>query len=72
MPSTVKTVGGPLLIFPTEDLRLYSEQIIMMAKAVELDYTPSDPKPSDPIMNVLYDSESGPVAFPTVKGIIDT
>lgn len=49
----------------------YSEQLIWMAKAFELDYVSLDPTSLDLTVSVLYVPEQGLVALLVVKGIRD-
>lgn len=42
---------------------MYSEQLIRMAKSLELGIVSSDSKAMDPILKVLDSDNTGPVAF---------
>lgn len=44
IPSSDYAVGDPAPVSLTEDFKLYWEQLIRMARALELEYTSSDPK----------------------------
>lgn len=48
--------GDPMPVSPAGDIRLYSEQLVQMVEALEIEYTPPEPRGVDPIMNVLYSS----------------
>lgn len=49
VPSTDDTFGCHLPILPTEDLRIYSEQLLRMGKALDLDVVVLDPKPTESV-----------------------
>lgn len=69
LPSLDNNVGDLALGSPTEDLWLYSKQLIRMA--LELDGTSQDPTSSDLTMSMVYAAELGPVALLMVNVIKD-
>ncbi|XP_060116188.1 uncharacterized protein LOC132587820 [Heteronotia binoei] len=55
----------------TKDLHVSTEQIIRMAKCLELDVLSLEPQSSDPVFKWLYPMSSEPIAFPMLQGLLD-
>ncbi|KAL8178692.1 UNVERIFIED_CONTAM: hypothetical protein K2H54_055055 [Gekko kuhli] len=61
MPSPDEAFRDSPAPSPTEDLKLYSEQLVLMAKALELEYHSVEPQSTDPKLKILYNPDSGPI-----------
>lgn len=68
-PSPDDTVGDPDPVSSNKDLRLYTEQMMRMAKSLELEVTPTYLRPCDKILGKLYTDLPGIIAFSVLEGI---
>lgn len=55
--------GGPIPVSSNEDLCLHGEQMLRMAKVLDIDVDTSDNRPKDKILNCLYTDCPGIMAF---------
>uniref|UniRef100_A0ACB8FH61 Uncharacterized protein n=1 Tax=Sphaerodactylus townsendi TaxID=933632 RepID=A0ACB8FH61_9SAUR len=55
----------------SKDLRLYSEQMLRMARALDIDVASSATRPKDKILSRQYSGFPGVIAFPILEGLSD-
>ncbi|KAL8175563.1 UNVERIFIED_CONTAM: hypothetical protein K2H54_001702 [Gekko kuhli] len=69
VPSLDEVIGAEATIFPSEDMSSFADQIIRMAKALEIKHASSEPRTKDPLMQPLFSPDTGPVALPCLQGL---
>ncbi|KAL8221009.1 UNVERIFIED_CONTAM: hypothetical protein K2H54_057429 [Gekko kuhli] len=68
VPSPDNVIDYKTSVSPSEDMPSFAEQIIRMAKALELKHSTSEPKTNDPLMQALFTPDTGLVALPLLQG----
>lgn len=66
-----KCIVDPSPLSPVEDLRVYYEQLIQMAKSLHIEVICSEPTTFNPILKVLYLPNMGLTAFPMLQGLMN-
>ncbi|KAL8178467.1 UNVERIFIED_CONTAM: hypothetical protein K2H54_047947 [Gekko kuhli] len=69
VPSPDDTIADRSTISPSEDMSSFTNQIVRMAKALELKHASSEPRMKDPLMQALFTPNKGPVALPCLQGL---
>ncbi|KAL8220624.1 UNVERIFIED_CONTAM: hypothetical protein K2H54_050800 [Gekko kuhli] len=64
-----ETIGERTMISPSEDMSSFADQIVCMAKVLELKHVSSEPRMKDPLMQALFTPDTGPVALPCLQGL---
>ncbi|XP_054846821.1 uncharacterized protein LOC129337273 isoform X1 [Eublepharis macularius] len=70
-PSPDDTVGELRSSSPNDDYRMFAEQMVRMAAALEIDVSSTTSKPKSKLLEALYSGSPASVAFPPVEDFVD-
>ncbi|KAL8207032.1 UNVERIFIED_CONTAM: La ribonucleoprotein domain member 1B [Gekko kuhli] len=60
VPSPEEVIGAAATISPSEDMSSFADQIMRMAKVLEIKHAALEPRTKDPLMQLLFSPDTGP------------